>query len=101
LRQSLVRSSAGGKAAALLRRDDWTGRLAQLRRMVWPDAGTLGMAGHQAQGPGGLTLWAGGRYGPGAPLRSAIWTALALTGRELDPGESNSSNNRGNTAGRN
>jgi hypothetical protein len=101
LRQSLVRSSAGGKAAALLRRDDWAGRLAQLRRMVWPNAGILGMDGHQAAGPGGLILWARGSYGPGAPLRSAIWTALTLAGRELDPGEPGPSINRENTADRN
>ena len=87
LRQSLRRSAAGGQAAALLRRDDWAARLAHLRRMVWPSAGDLGMDGHQARRPGGVTLWAGGCYGPGAPLRSAIWTVLALAGWELDPGE--------------
>jgi hypothetical protein len=86
LRQSLARSSVGGKAAALLRRDDWAARLAQLHRMVWPKAGDLGMDGHRATGPGGLLLWAGGSYGPGAPLRSAFWTALTLAGRELDQG---------------
>lgn len=95
LRQSLLRSAAGGQAAALLRRDDWSGRLAQLRRMVWPSSGDLGMDGHRAQGPGGVTLWAGGNYGPGAPLRSALWTVLSLTGWALDPGESLPSIRRG------
>ena len=85
LRQSLLRSPAGGEAASLLRRDDWRGRLAHLRRMVWPGAGELGMDGHQARAPGGLTLWSSGSYGPAAPLRSALWTALALAGWALDP----------------
>ncbi|MHB8078488.1 MAG: nucleotidyltransferase family protein, partial [Candidatus Krumholzibacteriia bacterium] len=89
LRQSLLRSTAGGEAASWLRRDDWAGRLAHLRRMVWPGAGDLGMDGHRARGPGGLTLWPSGRYGPGAPLRSALWTALILTGWDLHPEDVN------------
>jgi hypothetical protein len=95
LRRSLLHSAAGGRAASLLVRDDWNGRLAHLRRIIWPGSGDLGMHSHQARGPNVLTLWAGGHYGPGVLLRSAIWTALSLAGWELDPERSGPSIDRG------
>lgn len=88
LRQDLLRFTAGGGAASVLRRDDWAGRRAQLRRMVWPSSADLDMAAPQATGHGVARLWYNRRYGLGAALRSALWTALVLAGWDLERSES-------------
>lgn len=84
LRQRLTRSAAGGRVTSVLRRDDWSGRRAQLGRIVWPGPRDLDMDGQQARGPGGIACWAGGRYGPVALLRSVLWAGAILAGLDFE-----------------